>query len=303
VPDGRARIAHLRPGHPGRRHRSARRVSAVIPAKNEARNIPWVLERLPVIVDEVVLVDGLSVDGTVEVARDLRPDIVVVHEMQRGKGAALRAGFRAASGEYVVMLDADGSMDPLEIPRFVSALDAGADLVKGTRFSDGGDTADMSWLRATGNRVLLKIANAMYRTSHTDLCYGFAAFRRSSVLALELDAVGFEIEAQLFLRAVRHQLRVAEIGSFEAPRRFGTSNLNAFRDGWRVLETIVGERVRRPSSNGRTIAIEGSSNRANDGTPPDGSDWSEMTPTSSGSLPLIRDRRAVVETIGRENSP
>ncbi len=225
--------------------RSFGRVTVVIPAKNEARNIGWVLERIPVGVDEVVLVDGRSTDGTVEVARRIRPDIVVVRDDEPGKGAALRAGFRAATGRYVAMIDADGSMDPGEITGMIHLLESGYDLVKGSRFAPGGGTADMSVLRSAGNRALLELANVLFGASHTDLCYGFAAFRRAQILALDLDAVGFEIETQLFLRATRQGLRVAEFPSFEAPRRFGTSNLNTFRDGWRVLKSIFRER-RRP---------------------------------------------------------
>ena len=224
------------------------RVSAVIPAKNEARNIGWVIERIPLLVDEVVLVDGVSTDQTVDVAQALRPDVVVVKDNRPGKGVALRAGFEAASGDYVVMLDADGSMDPLEIPRFVELLDQGADLVKGSRFMRGGGTADMSPLRDVGNRGLLSIANALFGASHTDLCYGYAAFRRRAILGLGLTAMGFEIETQLFLRALRNGLSVVEVPSFESPRRSGTSNLHTFRDGWRVLRTIVRERVTAESS-------------------------------------------------------
>lgn len=220
------------------------RVSVVIPAKNEARNIAWVLERLPIWIDEVVIVDGRSTDRTIEVALAIRPDLVVVRDDEPGKGAALRAGIAAASGDFVVMLDADGSMDPQEIDAFVGLLCRGHDLVKGSRFLDGGGTADMSPLRSAGNRALLTLGNILFGVSHTDLCYGFAAFRRDRVLSLELDAVGFEIETQLFLRATRQGLNVVEVPSFEAPRRFGTSNLNTFRDGWRVLRTIFEERLR-----------------------------------------------------------
>jgi glycosyltransferase involved in cell wall biosynthesis len=223
---------------------AARRVSLVIPAKNEARNIGWVLERVPLLVDEIVLVDR-STDATVQVARAIRPDIVVVAQERPGKGAALRAGFEAATGDYVAMIDADGSMDPLDIPRFVELLDEGFDLVKGSRFLPGAGTADMSLLRDAGNKALLLFANLLFGASHTDLCYGFAAFRRERILALGLTADGFEIETQLFLRAWRTGLAVAETPSFEAPRRSGTSNLNTFRDGRRVLSTILAERTRR----------------------------------------------------------
>ena len=221
------------------------RVSVVIPAKNEARNIGWVLRRLPASVDEVVIVDGTSTDGTLDVARSVRPDLVAVDDREPGKGCALRAGVEAATGDYVVMLDADGSMDPQEIDRFIAALDEGNDLVKGSRFIRDGGTADMTLLRDAGNKGLLLLSNLLYLRRHTDLCYGYAAFRRAAFQDLELTAQGFEIEAQLFLRATRQGLRVTEVPSFEAPRRYGNSNLNTFRDGWRVLKTILGERLRR----------------------------------------------------------
>jgi len=232
------------------------RISVVIPAKNEARNIGWVLERLPVWIDEVVLVDGRSTDRTIEVARAIRPDVVVVQDDEPGKGAAVRAGITAATGDFVVMLDADGSMDPSEIESLVSLLYRGHDLVKGSRFLPGGGTADMSILRSAGNRALVALGNILFGVAYTDLCYGFAAFRRDRILSLELDAVGFEIETQLFLRATRQRLEVTESPSFEAPRRFGTSNLNTFRDGWRVLRTIVGERLRPQGAPVVAIAIE-----------------------------------------------
>jgi glycosyltransferase involved in cell wall biosynthesis len=217
-------------------------VSVVIPAKNEARNIAWVLERIPSFVDEIIVVDGLSTDGTLEVAKMVAPDVVVVHEARPGKGAGLRSGFDAARGEYIVMIDADGSMDPAEIERYVEQLEAGFDLVKGSRFLPGGDTTDMSSFRKFGNARLRDTANLLFGTDFSELCYGYIGFRRSALNALALDADGFEIETQIVARAVRQGLRIAEIPSVESPRRFGASNLNAFRDGWRVLRTLIRER-------------------------------------------------------------
>ena len=128
-----------------------------------------------------------STDRTVEVARAMRPDIVVVPEMGPGKGAAVRTGIAAATGEFIVMIDADGSMEPLEIPRYVEALSQGADLVKGSRFLPGGGTSDMTRLRMVGNRVLLGVVNTGFGTRFTELCYGFMAFRRDAMLATRPD--------------------------------------------------------------------------------------------------------------------
>src|SRR3954447_21602644 len=118
-------------------------VTAVIPALNEAENIGWVLERLPECVTEVIVVDGRSTDDTITLALAARPDVKIVLESVPGKGAALRAGFAQAGGDVIVMLDADGSMDPSEIVRYVSLIEAGYDLVKGSRFLRRAGTADL----------------------------------------------------------------------------------------------------------------------------------------------------------------
>src|SRR5438876_475254 len=224
---------------------SRKRVSAVIPALNEERNIGWVLERLPDCVDEVIVVDGLSVDNTIATAVAVRPDARIVCETTPGKGAALRAGFEHADADYVVMLDADGSMEPAEIRRYVALLDEGYDFVKGSRFMPGGGTADISRLRAVGNLCLLGLANRLYRCRFTELCYGYMAFRRSALPDLRLSAVGFEIETQLVAHAVRAGLRIAEVPSFEARRLSGNSNLRTMRDGTRVLRELLLARLRR----------------------------------------------------------
>ena len=222
-------------------------ISVVIPTKNEARNIGWVLERIGPIVDEIVIVDGLSDDGTVEAAIQVRPDSVIVHHPVAGKGEAVRAGFASATGDLVVILDADGSMDPGEIPDFVEELAHGSDFVKGSRFLPGGGTTDMTRVRGFGNTILVRLANLLLGTSHTELCYGYMAFRRSRLDELDLRATGFEIETELVVKACRAGLAVTEIPSFESPRRYGTSNLNTFRDGWRVLRTLLRESLSAPT--------------------------------------------------------
>ncbi len=241
----RARLAKLR---------DVPSVSVVIPTLNEEASLPWVLRHLPSWVAEVVLVDGLSSDGTERLARRLRPDLVVVHQHQPGKGAALRAGFQAASGDVVVMIDADGSTDPREMHRFVSALRRGADFVKGSRHMEGGGSADFTPLRSAGNRVFVKMANLLYRSRFTDLCYGYCAFWRRDLDALALTADGFEIETELVLGAVKAGLTIREVPSFELERRAGTSNLNAARDGLRVLRTMLTQRLARRSAGARTAA-------------------------------------------------
>jgi len=214
------------------------RVSVIIPALNEAENLPHVLPRIPVWVHEVVLVDGNSSDATTEVARQLWPTIRIVAQRGRGKGAALRSGFAAATGELIVMLDADGSTDPSEIPAFIGALLAGADFAKGTRFVQGGGTADMSRLRRAGNWSFTMLARLLFGNRFSDLCYGYNAFWTSVLPLLALDGDGFEIETMINLRAVAAGLKICEVASFEARRVYGVSRLRTVPDGWRVLKTI-----------------------------------------------------------------
>ena len=219
------------------------RVSVVIPTLNEAENLPHVFSRIPRGIHEVVIVDGRSTDDTVAIARRLRPDVKVVHQTGRGKGNALMCGFRACEGEIIVMLDADGSTDPAEIPRFVAALLTGADFAKGTRFVTGGGSADITPARRLGNRVLSGMVNLLYGTRYSDLCYGYNAFWAQHLDALSIDCDGFEIETLMNIRIAKAGIRVVEVPSFESNRIHGESNLSVTRDGWRVLRTIVTERL------------------------------------------------------------
>ncbi len=236
-----------------RRNRTAPTISVVIPARNEAANLPAVIARLPGDLFEVILVDGNSTDGTVEVVRELIPAVRVCHqEGRRGKGDALAVGFAAARGDIIVMLDADGSADAAEIPRFVAALVAGADFVKGSRFAQGGGSSDITPTRRLGNRVLCSLVNRAYGMSYTDLCYGYNAFWADCLPALRLAwpasplaasvpapfGTGFEVETTMNIRAAKAGLTVWEVPSFERPRISGQSNLNAVRDGLRILRTI-----------------------------------------------------------------
>jgi hypothetical protein len=220
-------------------------VSVVVPALNEEECVGWVIDNIPDWVSEVVLVDGLSVDGTELVAVDRRSDVVIVHQRERGKGAALRAGFAAASGDVVVMIDADGSTDPREMGRFVEALMAGSDFVKGSRNLAGGGSVDFTLLRDLGNRGFVAAANVLFGSRFTDLCYGYCAFWSRHLDTLALTADGFEIEMELVLSAVKAGLEITEVPSIELQRRAGVSNLNAWADGKRVLKTLVRERFRR----------------------------------------------------------
>ena len=198
-------------------------------------------------IDELIVVDGGSTDNTIEVAKQLWPDATVIEQTRQGKGNALACGFRAASGDIIVMIDGDGSTDPAEIPKFVETLLGGADLAKGSRFSHGGGSDDITHFRRLGNKGLNWLVNRIFGTHFSDLCYGYNAFWRRNLGCLDLPPTdttepqwgdGFEIETVINVRAARSGWLIHEVGSYEAERIYGNSNLNAVTDGLRVLRTI-----------------------------------------------------------------
>ena len=235
------------------------KISLIIPAKNEAKNLPWVLERIPETVDEIILVDGNSTDDTIAVMLKHCPDAIILQQKANGKGSALVTGMLAATGDIVVMIDADGSMDPVEIHGLVGALLSGADVVKSSRYVAGGGSDDISHLRNFGNQGLRLVSKVLFGHDWSELAYGYAAFWKDILPALHLDPIvengdpmskkeygrGFEIEALLFTRSQRIGLKVAEVFSFEYPRIHGESNLSTFKDGWRVLDALFREKLRK----------------------------------------------------------
>jgi glycosyltransferase involved in cell wall biosynthesis len=267
-------------------------VSVVVPALNEGPNIPHVFGRMPPDIYELILVDGFSDDDTVAVARRIRPDVRVISQTRRGKGNAIACGIAVATGDIVALVDADGSADPGEIPKFVEALLQGADFAKGTRFAEGGGSADITRLRSLGNSALTAFFNACYHRNYSDLCYGFNVFWRKYYPALGLDpgspqlprtggkpwGDGFEIETLIHSRVAKAGLVVTEVPSFEHRRLHGVSNLNAYRDGRRVLQTIL---LERRTSQAKACASAPTSTR---GESPPQRELNSLPP-ESGELP------------------
>lgn len=244
IVDRRRPVNERRPADP--------RVSVVVPAKNEAANI---VEILPYLKEfhEVVVVVSEKDHESADAARAALPSAKVIHQTRVGKGNALACGFAEVTGDAVVMYDVDGSADPHEIPLFIKALTDGADLAKGSRFCPGGGSQDITPVRALGNKGLNILASVLTRTRFTDLCYGYNAFWKDQLYMLDLPDTevaspemmrgdGFEIEALIIGRFALSGAAITEVPSFEFERYYGRTNLNTFRDGFRVLWTIVQDR-------------------------------------------------------------
>jgi glycosyltransferase involved in cell wall biosynthesis len=185
---------------------------------------------------EVVVADNGSDDRSAELAR--AAGARVIHEPRRGYGNAYRAGFAAASGEYIVMADADLTYDFADIPRFVSKLEDGADLVMGDRMR-GIKPGAMPWLhRYVGNPVLTGILNLFFRTGVRDAHCGMRAVRREALPRLDLRTTGMEFASEMVIRAGKERLAIEEIPIHYHPRE-GDSKLSSFRDGWRHLRFLL----------------------------------------------------------------
>jgi glycosyltransferase involved in cell wall biosynthesis len=232
-------------------------ISLVIPAKNELASLPTVLEEVPQYIDEIIIVDGHSTDGTLEYAQGHPRVGKVVRQRSKGKGAALSAGFATATMDLVVIIDADGSMDLRELEGFLMQF-PNCGVAKGSRYLEGGGSSDLTRFRSLGNKILTGIANQLFDQRWTDMAYGFAVFDRDLLQGLALtnyDALGsmfshkaygqgFEIETLMFCRAARRGIKIVEIPSYERDRIAGASNLRAIRDGLRVLVALFVESAR-----------------------------------------------------------
>jgi glycosyltransferase involved in cell wall biosynthesis len=216
-------------------------VSVVIPCLNEAESIEaCVISARRVLFEnglagEVIVVDNGSDDDSAELARFA--GAIVVDEPRRGYGNAYRAGFAAARGKYIVMIDADLTYDFDEIPRFLEELEAGGELVMGNRLN-GVKPGAMSPLSRIGNPVLSGFLNLLFRTPVGDAHCGMRAVRRDVLARLALQSTGMELASEMVIRAARANLDIRELPIALHPRE-GESKLAPFRDGWRHLRLML----------------------------------------------------------------
>ena len=221
------------------------RVSILIPALNEARNLESLLRSIHIglpEISEIIVVAGSSIDDTAIVAATLGAKVLV--QRATGKGDAMRQGFASAhTGDIIVMMDADGSNRPEEIPRLVEAVVNGADIAKGSRFLRGGGSADLTRVRKIGNKLFVSLVNLFWSGQYTDICYGFLAFRKPALkqLAPLLESVYFQLETEICIKARKLNLKVVEVPSNELKRRHGNSKLRGVNDSISIAKTVCRE--------------------------------------------------------------
>ena len=215
-------------------------VSIVIPTLNEEKNIAKVIygirKNLRSSRYEILVVDGHSHDNTAGIAKRLGARVIYDN---KGKGSALRKGFRAAKGSIIVSMDADLSNESKELNLLVESIRIGYDVCMGSRFMVGGGSEDISKVRIAGNKFFVFIVNVFFGSKYSDMCYGYRSFRKSIINKLNLKEDGFGIETEININAMKAHLKVIEIPSTEKKRDWGEAKLRTFRDGYIILKTIL----------------------------------------------------------------
>jgi glycosyltransferase involved in cell wall biosynthesis len=223
------------------------RVTVIVPAYNEARTIEQVLRRLTELdFDlEILVVDDGSIDETVEVVGGLEAEIpglrLIVHERNQGKGAAVRTGINASTGDFVMIQDADLEYDPADIPKLLGPLfDGVADVVYGTRFR-GGETqrAHLFWHYA-GNRFLSLLTNILYNTTISDMEVGYKAFDGNLIRSIKLVSNDFAFEPEVTAKVLRHKnIRLFEVAISYYGRTYEEGKKITWRDGFSAVAALI----------------------------------------------------------------
>jgi glycosyltransferase involved in cell wall biosynthesis len=214
------------------------KISVVIPTLNEEGNISKVLESLKEYVDEIIVVDGHSKDKTVEIAKN--KGCILLYD-DRGKGSALVKGMRNATGDIVIIMDADCSHISDEFILLIGGIKAGYDVCMGSRFLQGGGSDDISLIRKIGNKFFVSLVNFLWGMNYSDLCYGYRSFKKQAIEKLELVEEGFGIETEISIKVAKNNMRVLEVPSYEKKRDKGEGKLRALSDGWQILKRIMKE--------------------------------------------------------------
>jgi glycosyltransferase involved in cell wall biosynthesis len=216
-------------------------ISVIIPARNEAEALPAVLKELPMdLLHEVIVVDGQSTDGTINVVRNLNIDKVrVVSQMGRGFGMGNLTGLRMATGDLITIFDADGSFDPKALPLLKAEIDKGNDFVFCSRYMRGSGSDDDTIIRLIGNKIFTFLLRIMFGVRLSDALFYYSMGKREVYNWLDLKSRDFSLCIEVPVKVHRMGFKYTQIPMRERPRLAGVSKVHAALDGIRILKTIL----------------------------------------------------------------
>jgi len=213
--------------------------SVIIPSLNEAESIKQLIDEIPRdYVDEIIVVDGNSMDGTGKVVGNFK-DVILLHQATKGFGSAIREGINYAKGDVVVILNADGSHNPAEIPKLLEKINEGYDYVMAERYSETAHSEDDTWFRRFGNKLITATVNIVHGSQLKDSLYLFTAIRKKSLGNLNLKSDGFEFCIEIVVKAYKYKLKLAEVPSLERKRIAGKSKVKPIIHGFIIMKEVL----------------------------------------------------------------
>jgi glycosyltransferase involved in cell wall biosynthesis len=220
------------------------KLSVIIPVYNEVESIQAILKRVQdtKLVHEIIVVDDGSKDGTRDVLKTLdgkKGIRIILHEHNKGKGAAVRTGMAAAKGDVLLIQDADLEYDPRDYPQLLKPINDGlADVVYGSRFLGGSHRVAMFW-HMVANRILTFMTNILYNTILTDMETGYKVFRREILNGMVLHANSFDFEPEFTAKILKRHFRIFEVQITFNPRDYTQGKKIKLKDAFEAVWTLI----------------------------------------------------------------
>ena len=216
------------------------KTTLIVLTLNEIEGVKSIMPRIDRnICDEIIVVDGGSSDGTIEYLTS--NGFKVIGQREKGRGNAFRVGMENAKGDILVFFSPDGNEVPDDIPKLISKIKEGYDMVIASRFSKQSESHDATLIRRFGNWYFTKLVNIFWKANVTDAVNGFRAIKKKCMQKLDLKAIYFEIELEMTIKSAKKGYKITEIPTIEPQRIGGKGKLSTIRDGYIYMKLVIKE--------------------------------------------------------------